>query len=220
MSQTPTTPAEAFAALMEGNARFVAGRSDHPRQDSQRRTEVAVGQDPFAVVFGCSDSRVPTEIIFDQGFGDLFVVRNAGHVVETGAIGSIEFGVDLLHTAVVVVLGHQNCGAVGAAREALATGLLPNNFVRVIVNEVMPDLVTGTAKEAGDDHSPLDLHLAPRADLVAAHVRGTVHTLHTYSATLAEAVTAGRCAIVGMEYSLEDGSTRVVEVIGDIGAGV
>src|SRR5699024_11797805 len=113
---------------------------------------------------------------------------------------------------------HQNCGAVGAAREALATGSLPNNFVREIVNEVVPSLVTGTAKGPGDENSPLDLQLAPKADLVAAHVKATVHTLHTYSATVAEAVTAGQCAIVGMEYSLQDGSTRVVEVIGDIGA--
>lgn len=215
MSSRPSTPAQAWTALKEGNARFVAGHSDHPHQDAQRRTEIADGQDPFAVVFGCSDSRVPTEIIFDQGFGDLFVVRNAGHVVETGAIGSIEFGVDLLSTPIVVVLGHQTCGAVGAARQAIATGELPNNFVRAIVNEVMPSLVTGTAN--GDDGGSLQLQLTEDDNLVAQHVKATVHTLHTYSATIADAVAAGTCAIVGMQYSLDEGTASLVEVIGDIG---
>lgn len=215
MSNRPSTPAAAWQALKEGNARFVAGRSDHPHQDAQRRSEVAGGQDPFAVVFGCSDSRVPTEIIFDQGFGDLFVVRNAGHVVEPGAIGSIEFGVDLLATPIVIVLGHQTCGAVGAARKALATGDLPNNFVRTIVNEVVPSLVTGRAEDA--EAGSLHLNLAENDQLVAEHVKATVHGLHTYSATMAEAVAAGRCAIVGMQYSLEEGTASLVEVIGDIG---
>jgi len=215
VSSRPSTPAQAWKALKEGNARFVAGHSDHPHQDAQRRREIAAGQDPYAVVFGCSDSRVPTEIIFDQGFGDLFVVRNAGHVVEPGAIGSIEFGVDLLATPIVVVLGHQTCGAVGAARKALATGELPDNFVRTIVNQVVPSLVTGRAEDA--QAGSLHLNLAEDNQLVAEHVRATVHSLHTYSATIADAVAAGRCAVVGMQYSLEEGTASVVEVIGDIG---
>src|SRR5690625_7847669 len=122
------TPAQAFSALVEGNRRFTSGEMLHPSQDTARRSQVSVEQNPFAVLFGCSDSRVAAEIIFDRGLGDLFVVRTAGHVVDTTVTGSIEFGVDLLHTPLVVVLGHRGCGAVGAAADALAAGWLPSTF--------------------------------------------------------------------------------------------
>ena len=218
---TPTTPAEAWAALQEGNSRFVGGQADHPNQNVERRAELSAAQAPFAVLFGCSDSRVAAEIIFDRGLGDLFVVRTAGHVVDTTVIGSIEFGVDLLHTPLVVVLGHHGCGAVGAAAEALASGSLPNNFVRAIVDRVIPSLVTGTAERDGADGSvnkdSLTLHLVDQRHLLTEHVRSTVHMLHDYSAVLEEAVAQGRCAIVGMEYDLADGTARTVEVIGDVG---
>ena len=218
---TPTTPAEAWAALQEGNTQFVGGRADHPNQNVERRAELSAAQAPFAVLFGCSDSRVAAEIIFDRGLGDLFVVRTAGHVVDTTVIGSIEFGVDLLHTPLVVVLGHHGCGAVGAAAEALASGSLPNNFVRAIVDRVIPSLVTGTAEQDAADGSvnkdSLTLQLADQRHLLTEHVRSTVRMLHDYSAVLEEAVAEGRCAIVGMEYDLADGTARTVEVIGDIG---
>ena len=218
----PTTPAEAWAALQEGNSRFVGGQADHPNQNVERRAELSAAQAPFAVLFGCSDSRVAAEIIFDRGLGDLFVVRTAGHVVDTTVIGSIEFGVDLLHTPLVVVLGHHGCGAVGAAADALATGSLPNNFVRAIVDRVIPSLVTGTAEHDAADGSvnkdSLTLQLADQRHLLTEHVRSTVHMLHDYSAVLEDAVAAGTCAIVGMEYDLADGTARTVEVIGDIGA--
>jgi len=98
------TPAAAWAVLREGNTRFVAGAMQHPSQGADRRAELSTEQQPFAVIFGCSDSRVAAEIIFDQGLGDLFVVRTAGHVLDTTVVGSIEYGVDLLEAPLVVVL--------------------------------------------------------------------------------------------------------------------
>ena len=116
------TPAEAWSALLAGNDRFVRGEMEHPSQGVDRRAALAAAQAPFAVLFGCSDSRVAAEIVFDRGLGDLFVVRTAGHVVDTTVLGSIEYGVQVLGAPLVVVLGHDSCGAVGAAADALATG--------------------------------------------------------------------------------------------------
>src|SRR5512144_3399118 len=102
------TPARAWQALREGNARFVAGRREHPNQDVDRRAQLTSGQNPFAVVFGCSDSRVAAEIIFDRGLGDLFVVRTAGHVIGAEVLASIDYGVAVLDAPLVVVLGHDS----------------------------------------------------------------------------------------------------------------
>ena len=115
------SPTEANQRLSEGNARFVAGHSQHPRQDPERRTELASTQHPFAVVLGCADSRTGPETLFDQGLGDLFVVREAGNVVDDHTLGSIEYAVEHLHSPLIVVLGHERCGAVAAARDTLAS---------------------------------------------------------------------------------------------------
>ncbi|MFE5549268.1 carbonic anhydrase, partial [Streptomyces sp. NPDC056534] len=114
-----TSPAVALDALLAGNTRFVSGAPQHPNQDAARRTELAPGQDPFAVILGCSDSRLAAEIIFDQGLGDLFVVRTAGHVLGTEVLGSVEYATSVLGARLVVVLGHDSCGAVAAARAAV-----------------------------------------------------------------------------------------------------
>jgi carbonic anhydrase len=103
------TPAEAWSALRDGNDRFVRGAMEHPSQGIDHRASLSREQHPFAVIFGCSDSRVAAEIIFDQGLGDVFVVRTAGHVLDTTVIGSIEYGVELLGASLVVVLGHDSC---------------------------------------------------------------------------------------------------------------
>ncbi len=207
----PTTPAEAWAALQEGNARFVSGAMEHPSQGADRRAEVATEQRPFAVIFGCADSRVAAEIIFDQGLGDLFVVRTAGHVLDTTVVGSIEFGVDLLSAPLVVVLAHDRCGAVAAATKALTTGELPRGFVRAIVDRVIPSIV-GLGDNGGGGLRSVDA-----ATLGREHTKHTVRMLQSYSASLAEAVAAGRCAIVGVEYTLADGRISLVESVGDIG---
>lgn len=209
------TPAEAWTALLEGNDRFVRGEMEHPSQDVARRADLSTGQAPFAVVFGCSDSRVAAEIIFDRGLGDLFVVRTAGHVVDTTVIGSIEFGVEVLEAPLVIVLGHDSCGAVGAAADALATGRMPTGFVRAIVDRVIPSIVA--LPEPGADPSGGARRLAPSAaDLGREHVRHTVRMLLSYSAGLSAAVAEGRCAIVGLEYALAEGRVRLVESRGPI----
>ncbi|PFG42457.1 carbonic anhydrase [Isoptericola jiangsuensis] len=210
------TPTEAWTALRAGNDRFVADAPIHPSQDATRRRELASAQHPHTVLFGCSDSRVAAEIIFDQGLGDLFVVRTAGHVVDTTVLGSIEYGVEVLGAPLIVVLGHDSCGAVAATANTLRTGEQPPGFVRAVVDKVIPSI----AHLAGspDAGSTADAEGAPFADrLRTAHVRHTVGLLRGYSAALDAAVTEGRVAIVGVEYDLEDGSARLVEVAGDVG---
>lgn len=207
------TPAEAWNALRDGNDRFVRGAMEHPSQGIDHRASLSREQHPFAVIFGCSDSRVAAEIIFDQGLGDVFVVRTAGHVLDTAVIGSIEYGVELLGAPLVVVLGHDSCGAVAAATTALTTGELPRGFVRAIVDRVIPSIVNIAG---GEDRRALASLSA--ADLGHEHVRHTVSMLQGYSAALAAAVDEGRCAIIGLEYTLADGRVHVVETLGDIGA--
>ncbi|MGN6238267.1 MAG: carbonic anhydrase, partial [Cellulosimicrobium cellulans] len=154
---------------------------------------------------------VAAEIIFDQGLGDMFVVRTAGHVVDTTVLGSIEYGVDILSAPLVVVLGHDSCGAVGAAVETLTTGAQANGFVRAVVDRVIPSI----AKITGAGNGSLE-NLDP-AVLRREHVRNTVDMLHSYSAGLAAAVAEGRCAIVGVEYDFAEGRAHLVDVVGDVG---
>lgn len=212
------TPKEAWAALRAGNDRFVHDEPAERSQMSVRRAELTAAQHPHTVVFGCSDSRVAAEIIFDQGLGDVFVVRTAGHVVDTTVLGSIEFGVEVLGTPLVVVLGHDSCGAVKATAQTLQTGEQPPGFVRSVVDKVIPSIAdlagsaTGTASaDDGGDGTPF----ADR--LRTAHVRHTVGALRGYSRALDAAVTEGRLAIVGVEYDLAEGSARLIEVAGDVG---
>ena len=202
----PETPAQAWQALRQGNDRFIAGLREHPNQDADRRTALAEGQRPFALVFGCSDSRVAAEIVFDRGLGDLYVVRTAGHVVDTAVLGSIEFGVDLLDIPLVVVLGHDGCGAVIATLRAHETGEMPGGFVRDIVERVGPSVITG--RLAG--HDELD-------EVIDEHTRHTAQLLIERSAVIAKRVADGRCAVVGVNYTLAEGNAKILEAFGDIG---
>ncbi|GAA3797226.1 carbonic anhydrase [Cellulomonas soli] len=206
----PRTPAQAWAALRAGNDRFVRGEMEHPSQGIDRRAQLSAAQYPFAVIFGCSDSRVAAEIIFDQGLGDVFVVRTAGHVLDTTVIGSIEYGVEVLGASLVVVLGHDSCGAVAAATAALQHGELPRGFVRAVVDRVIPSIVSLHGPD-GTGMATVDA-----ATLGHEHVRHTVQMLQGYSMSLAEAIDQGRCAIVGLEYTLADGHVHLTEAIGDI----
>ncbi|ACQ79354.1 carbonic anhydrase [Beutenbergia cavernae DSM 12333] len=219
----PTTPAEAWEALRAGNERFVAGRPEHPSQGVELRAKLSREQHPFAVIFGCSDSRLAAEIIFDQGLGDAFVVRTAGHVVDTTVIGSIEYGVDVLHAPLVVVLGHDYCGAIQAAVDALVTGELPTGFVRAIVDRVIPSIVTPTslaATRAEEGPDGRTVTLPPPELVLREHVTNTTRTLQAYSERLSRAIAEGRCAIVGVEYALADGRAKLVAAAGDVGAEV
>lgn len=213
MAGRDLSPAQAWEMLREGNDRFVTGRMDHPSQDAAHRSEVASGQKPFAVIFGCSDSRVAAEIVFDQGLGDLFVVRTAGHVVDTTVIGSIEYGVEVLGASLVVVLGHDSCGALAAANHSLRTGEMPPGFIRAVVDRVIPSIVARPA-----DRADGEVQIAEQPVLLREHVRNTVHMVHGYSASLATAVAEGRCAVVGAEYALAEGRVELVESLGDVRA--
>jgi carbonic anhydrase len=195
----PTTPAEALAELEAGNHRFVTGAPVHPNQDARRRTALAEAQLPFAVVFGCSDSRLAAEIIFDQGLGDLFVVRTAGHTIGPEVLGSIEYAVTLLDTPLVVVLGHNSCGAVKAARDAVNDGVRASGHVRAVVNAVVPSVRLALTRRIDDIDRIVDLH-----------IERTVDHLLSHSEALAMAVRSGRCVVVGMSYQLTDGRVRLV----------
>jgi carbonic anhydrase len=198
-----TTPHDAFELLLAGNQRFVDGAPEHPNQDAARRAEVAPSQRPFAVLFGCSDSRLAAEIIFDRGLGDLFVVRTAGHVMGPEVIGSIEFGADVLSCPLVVVLGHEGCGAVGAACAALEDGVTPAGYVRDVVERVTPSVLA--ARAAG--------HVEPE-EILAEHIRHTVDLLLDRSRLLAERVAAGQTAVVGLRYGLANGTAHLVAARG------
>jgi carbonic anhydrase len=198
-----TTPEAALAELLAGNERFVAGTRVHPNQDAEHRAALASSQTPFAVVFGCSDSRLAAEIIFDRGLGDLFVVRTAGHTIGPEVLGSIEYAVTFLNTPLVVVLGHSSCGAVAAAREAVADGRAPDGHVRAIVDAVAP-----TVRLAMTDH------VDDPDRIVTLHIQRTVEQLRAESDALARAVVDRRCAVVGMFYELSAGGVRLVSASG------
>ncbi|MGW2342730.1 carbonic anhydrase [Streptomyces sp. NPDC001661] len=200
---TYLTPDDAFELLMSGNQRFVAGIPEHPNQDAARRTALTSVQEPFAVLFGCSDSRLAAEIIFDRGLGDLFVVRTAGHVAGPEVIGSIEYGTGVLNCPLVVVLGHDSCGAVAATRSAVEDGTSADGFVRDVIERVTPSVLA--ARAAG---------LTDNGDIIAAHTRNTVDLLLERSRALAEQVAAGRTAVVGLTYRLADGSAHLVAARG------
>ncbi|GEB48405.1 MULTISPECIES: carbonic anhydrase [Streptomyces] len=208
-AQTPT-PREAFDTLLAGNQRFVGGAPQHPNQDAARRAEVVPSQSPFAVLFGCSDSRLAAEIIFDRGLGDLFVVRTAGHVQGPEVLGSIEYGVSVLGAPLVVVLGHDACGAVAATRSAVEDGAAAGGYVREVIERVTPSVLAARAAGRTRDE-----------DFIAEHIRHTVDLLMERSRVLADAVEAGRVAVVGLSYRLVDGTARVVTARGlDVAADV
>lgn len=196
----PPTPEAAWQTLIAGNERFVHGSPAHPGQDATKRARLQQGQRPFALIFGCADSRVAAEIVFDQGLGDLFVVRTAGHVVDPGVIGSLEFGVHMLGIPLIVVLGHDSCGAVSATVQAMATGDLPPGYIRDIIGKISPSVM---AAQAVGSSAPPDI-----GEVEAEHVRQTARLLVDQSRILYDAVEAGRCAIMGATYTLAQGRVR------------
>jgi carbonic anhydrase len=192
------TPEDAWQRLAEGNTRFLVGQPLHPRQDVETRERLAASQAPVATFFGCSDSRVSAEILFDQGLGDLFVVRNAGHVVSDAAVASIEYAVAVLGTPIVVVLAHDRCGAVRAAVDAEAPDAqaLPP-LIAAHVDHIRPAV---EASRRAHPDGPLD------ADAVAGmHLEATVAGLLAASELLSAAVADGSLALIGAQYRLAEG---------------
>jgi carbonic anhydrase len=209
MSAMPNTnPITAWKALKEGNERFVGGTPAHPSQSIEDRARLAKSQHPTAVVFGCADSRVAAEIIFDQGLGDMFVVRTAGHVIDSAVLGSIEYAVSVLNVPLIVVLGHNSCGAVQATLTALDDGDVPGGYVRDIVERVTPSILQGRA--AG---------LTRVDEFEARHVNDTVGQLRIRSALIAQKLAEGNLAIVGATYHLADGRVVLRDHLGDVGEG-
>jgi len=192
---------EALDRLREGNRRFVAGvRSSDTLTSPTRRSELATGQEPFAIILGCSDSRVPAEIVFDQGLGDLFVIRVAGNIVAASQIGSVEFAAERFGTRLVAVLGHSQCGAVLATLEELQqpTDSQSRNL-RSIVDRVRPSVEALLATDLRHDPEALMRHA------VRANVRVSASHLRHGSDVLEQLIEKNRLLVVGAEYSLETG---------------
>jgi len=192
---------EALARLRDGNERFVAEvRSHHAHTTQVRRNELAAGQEPFAIILGCSDSRVPAEIVFDQGLGDLFVIRVAGNIVAPSQVGSVEFAAARYGTRLVVILGHSQCGAILATLEQLQQPVEnQSQNLRSIVDRIRPSveplLATGLARD-------------PEAlvqEAVRANIRASGDHLRHGSAVLEQLIQDDGLLVVGAEYSLETG---------------
>ncbi|HEX5144254.1 MAG TPA: carbonic anhydrase [Mycobacterium sp.] len=202
-----TTPVTAWKALKEGNERFVAGEPAHPSQSIEHRASLASGQKPVAVIFGCADSRVAAELIFDQGLGDVFVVRTAGQAIDSAVLGSIEYGVGVLNVPLIVVLGHSSCGAVKATISAIDEGAIPGGFVRDVVERVVPSILAGRREG-----------LTSVDEFEKRHVSETVAQLVSRSAVIADRVEAGTLALAGVTYNLAEGKAELVDHVGEIGA--
>lgn len=208
------TPHQVWEQMVEGNRRFISGAPAHPRQDVERRTELASAQHPSAALFGCSDSRLAAEIIFDEGLGDLFVVRNAGQVISDSVIGSLEYAVGVLEVPLIVVLAHDACGAVGAAIES--TGVDAPTLPAYIWRQIAPIVpavrrVQRAGAVEGRVPDAVDPELVGRE-----HLRYTVGELLRASELISEAVAEGRCAVVGANYRLDEGEAFPVVIVGDI----
>ena len=195
--QPSVAPSEAISKLKEGNARYTSGSLQHPGQTAERRTELAKTQHPFATILSCSDSRVPPEIVFDQGLGDLFIVRVAGNVINDEGLGSIEYSVDHLGARLIFVLGHQSCGAVDAAMKTIAAKGKAPGHIQSLVTAIKP-VVDST----------------PKGDLEAtikANVKYVVDALRKSRPILKPKIDSGEVQVVGGYYSLDTGAVTFLD---------
>lgn len=195
------TAVEALERLKKGNQRFVKGETNHQKLlTHHERAQMAETQEPFAIILGCSDSRVPAEMVFDQGLGDLFVIRVAGNIVAPSQVGSVEFAVDSFNCPVVIVLGHTHCGAIDSTIEALRNpDQPPSANLMSIVNRVRPSVEILMQTELKDDLKKLSCHA------VRSNVFASVNQLRHGSAVLESFISKGQLKVVGAEYSLETG---------------
>jgi len=216
MTSSSMTPAAAWSEMISGNERFVRGEPQHPRQDVERRAELAHVQHPLAALFGCSDSRLAAEIIFDKGLGDLFVVRNAGQVISDSAVASLEYAVAVLQVPLIVVLAHDECGAVRAAIDTQGGDAAPlPAHIRRHVEGIIPAVrAVGVAAEDGTiDLERIDVDAVGRE-----HLRNTITELLTRSELISAGVADGSVAVVGAQYRLAEGRADVDLVVGDVSA--
>ena len=207
----PGTPTECLQRLLEGNQRFVANvRSDESAPSHFRRTELAASQKPFAVILGCSDSRVPAEIVFDQGLGELFVIRVAGNIVAPSQLASVEFAAQAFGTGLVVVLGHSQCGAVSATLDDLTPDRPEapqtlNSIISRIRPVVVPLVELGSVNQ-------LPREAIMRA-AVRANIRASVDAIQRGTALLEKMVTSGEMLVVGAEYDLATGQVELLQAL-------
>lgn len=206
-------PSLVWDEMLNGNERFVSGKPAHPHQDVERRETLAAAQAPLVAIFGCSDSRLAAEIIFDLGLGDAFVIRNAGQVMSDSVLGSLEYAVGVLNVPLILVLGHDACGAVRAAIDSQAQDAepLPPHIAHLIA-PIVPAVhrVTGT----GEDQ-PVDPATVDAGEVGREHLRDTVAELLQSSEMISAAVADGSLAIVGANYRLQEG-----RVVPDIAVGL
>lgn len=196
--EAPVTNAdEALQRLLEGNQRYVANRSTDLNESQSRRAEVAKGQSPFATIFSCVDSRVPPELIFDRGLGDLFVIRTAGQVIDKAVLGSLEFGVAELKIPLLMVLGHEKCGAVKATIEAVENNAVAEAEINWLVDGIRP-AVEAAKGQSGD---LLDNAVKANIGLTVERLKG--------SPILSEAIDKGELNVVGGRYDLDTGIVEI-----------
>jgi carbonic anhydrase len=204
---------EALERLREGNRRFVSGvRGSETLPNQTRLRELAAGQEPFAIILGCSDSRVPAEIVFDQGLGDLFVIRVAGNIVASSQVDSVEFAAERFGTPLVVVLGHSQCGAILATLEELRRPReIQSRNLSSIVDRVRPSVEPLLETDLRHDPDALVRHA------VRANVRVSANHLRHGSKVLEQLIQQDRLLVVGAEYSLETGTVDFFEGVPETG---
>jgi carbonic anhydrase len=205
-------PAKAWKRMVRGNENFINGTPEHPRQDVEYRAELAHAQYPDVALFGCADSRLSAEIIFDKGLGDLFVVRNAGQVISTSVVGSLEYAVEMLGVSLILVLSHDNCGAVKAAIDQDAPEATPlPAHIQEITTAIQP-AVTRVRLAQG-----LEKGAAVDPDAVGQeHLRDTVSRLLSSSELISMAIAEGKLAVVGANYRLAEGRVTPDVIIGSV----
>lgn len=197
LEPAPATPDDALNRLIEGNQRYMQGSPIHPNQSAERQAEVAQGQHPWAAILGCIDSRVPPELVFDQGLGDTFVARTAGQVIDDAVMGSLEYAVEE-GVKLVMVLGHQGCGAVKATISTIQTGAHPEGRIATLVQAITPAVIQAES-EPGD---LLD-------NAVRANVTLEVEYLKSSSSIISAAVGEGTIRLVGARYDLQTGAVTL-----------
>ena len=204
---------DALQRLRDGNRRFVTNQSTNTASSSQaRRAALVNGQEPFAIVLGCSDSRVPSELVFDQGFGDLFVIRVAGNIVAPSQVGSVEFAAARFGTRLVVVMGHSECGAVTATlEELLGRSTTATKSLRSIVDRVKPSVEALLARRPAGDPDAL------MRDAVRANVSAAAHHLRHGSELLERLIRDDGLLVAGAEYSLESGVVTFFDGVESVG---
>ncbi|GAB3256375.1 carbonic anhydrase [Kineosporia babensis] len=200
VSFTSDRAAQAWAKLQQGNARWVNGQSRAGQsRNQQRRADLVAGQQPFAAILSCADSRTPPEIVFDQGLGDVFVVRTAGHAVDDAVLGSLEYAIAALGVDLVLVLGHEKCGAIKAAHQTLADGTVPGGYIRDVVSKLTCDMATG------QNSGLVDLE-----ELTQWHADSTAQLLQSRSGILRDAVAGNTLGVLAATYELSSGLVHPV----------